>query len=174
MHIFFQYCSTEKVDVNRIKSVLAMAWNQQRRSRCATAVLEAYVIKMIQDGHCARVRGQGSDRPDVYIWYDPREKQFLLPSRTYYSALGSADPSVTKRVFEKKLEDEGTLCTCQRNKQIRRTFEIKLSPNTLKTAVLKVSMEKFSKKFFESIKVQRQLRLMETDASSFRSGSTIV
>jgi len=173
LRVFVQHCllgGNEWIN-KKLDYALATVHMQQSTTWSAASVLEHYVTRAILDGRCARIRGERSDRPEICVWYDPRDNHFLLPSASYFEAVKPflVAQSVTKRNFEQKLVDEGTLITAYRGSQARRTFEVKVGAGSPKLSVLKVRGAVFSKKFFSSAKVRAKLETMQAEDSSFRT-----
>lgn len=159
--------------IGKLEKSLASSFSQNLKSTWASEVLEKYIANVIQRGRCARIVGEGSDQPNICLWYDPREELFLLPSKTYYAALQPmlAGRAVTKEIFERRLVDERTIHIARRKNQDRRTFEIKVVQGAARRSVLKVNLQNFSEKFFADQKIQQQLQLMSSDGTSYRTRS---
>ena len=158
----------------QLERALLREWQQFQPEIPVRDVLEAYLKKLISENRYARVRGKGSDRETVCLWYDPRERMFLLKN-SYFPELKNLfaeDQKLTKRSWELLMEKAGFLETVQRDNQTRRSFEIRTKVGSSeKVPVLKIRAQILSEKFFAHKIVHIALQKMEQDTSSYRSGS---
>ncbi len=136
----------------------------------AGGYLEKYIVDVLKEGACARIRGKRSDQEGIQLWYDPREKVFLLPAQRYFADLQRyiTEPKVTQRIFEKKLAEEGAIKSVARQNQLRRTFEVRVQKNGPKVSVLRVQPTAFSKEFWESKEISKQLKEFNRDRTPLR------
>ena len=158
----------------QLERALLREWQQFQPEIPVRDVLEAYLKKLISENRYARVRGKGSDRETVCLWYDPRERMFLLKN-SYFPELKNLfaeDQKLTKRSWELLMEKAGFLETVQRDNQTRRSFETRTKVGSSeKVPVLKIRAQILSEKFFAHKIVHIALQKMEQDTSSYRSGS---
>ena len=158
----------------QLERALLREWQQFQPEIPVRDVLEAYLKKLISENRYARVRGKGSDRETVCLWYDPRERMFLLKN-SYFPELKNLfaeDQKLTKRSWELLMEKAGFLETVQRDNQTRRSFEIRTKVGSSeKVSVLKIRAQTLHEKFFAHKIVHIALQKMEQDTSSYRSGS---
>lgn len=172
--VFLRYCAPESQRVQRLAQL-----EQALIRACSNIpglpvgeILEQYLSALLASGRCARLRGQGSERADVCLWYDPKERTLLLPARTYFDALCQCLPqeyTCTKRVWEAKLEQANLLKTVSRKDQIRRTFEVRTrGDDSKKISVLKIRLDSLSHRFLTSEPVLQALRRMAEDSSPYR------
>ena len=158
----------------QLERALLREWQQFQPEIPVRDVLEAYLKKLISENRYARVRGKGSDRETVCLWYDPRERMFLLKN-SYFPELKNLfaeDKKLTKRSWELLMEKAGFLETVQRDNQTRRSFEIRTKVGSSeKVSVLKIRAQTLHEKFFAHKIVHIALQKMEQDTSSYRSGS---
>ena len=90
----------------QLERALLREWQQFQPEFPVRDVLEAYLKKLISENRYARVRGKGSDRETVCLWYDPRERMFLLKN-SYFPELKNLfaeDQKLTKRSWELLME----------------------------------------------------------------------
>ena len=160
----------------QLERALLREWQQFQPEFPVRDVLEAYLKKLISENRYARVRGKGSDRETVCLWYDPRERMFLLKN-SYFPELKNLfaeDQKLTKRSWELLMEKAGFLETVQRDNQTRRSFEIRTKVGSSeKVSVLKIRAQILSEKFLAHKIVHVALQKMEQDTSSYRSGSRL-
>lgn len=158
----------------QLERALLREWQQFQPEIPVRDVLEAYLKKLISENRYARVRGKGSDRETVCLWYDPRERMFLLKN-SYFPELKNLfaeDQKLTKRSWELLMEKAGFLETVERDNQTRRSFETRTKVGSSeKVPVLKIRAQILSEKFFAHKIVHIALQKMEQDTSSYRSGS---
>lgn len=172
--VFLRYCAPESQRAQRLAQL-----EQALIRACSNKpglpvgeILERYLSALLTSGRCARLRGQGSGRADVCLWYDPKERTLLLPSKTYFDALCPLIPqeyTCTKRIWETKLAHAGLLETALRNGQLRRTFEVRTrKDDPRKISVLKVRLDALSQPFLKSKTVVQALHRMAEDSSPYR------
>lgn len=174
---FLQLCAPEDEQgpmIAQLERALLREWQQFQPEFPVRAVLETYLIKLISEKRCARLRGKGSDRETVCLWYDPRKQMFLLKNSYFpeLKKLFAENYKFTKRNWELLMEKAGFLETVQRETQTRRSFEIRTKTGSSeKVSVLKIRAQILSEKFFAHKIVHVALQKMEQDTSSYRSGS---
>lgn len=172
--VFLRYCAPESQRAQRLAQL-----EQALIRACSNKpglpvgeILERYLSALLTSGRCARLRGQGSGRADVCLWYDPKERTLLLPSKTYFDALCPLIPqeyTCTKRSWETKLARAGLLEAALRNGQLRRTFEVRTrKDDPRKISVLKVRLDALSQPFLKSKTVVQALHRMAEDSSPYR------
>lgn len=106
--VFLRYCAPESQRAQRLAQL-----EQALIRACSNKpglpvgeILERYLSALLTSSRCARLRGQGSGRGNVCLWYDPKERTLLLPSKTYFDALCPLIPqeyTCTKRIWETTL-----------------------------------------------------------------------
>lgn len=156
----------------QLERALLREWQQFQPEFPVRAVLETYLTKLITEKRCARLRGKGSDRETVCLWYDPREQMFLLKNSYFpeLEKLFTEDQKLTKRNWELLMEKAGVIETVQRKEQIRRSFEVQTGKGkTKRTSVLKIRAKILSPKFFDRKDVQIALRQMRRDETPYRA-----
>lgn len=135
-------------------------------------VLEDYILHCLKAGRCSRIRGVDSEKDNIHIWYDPREKIFLFPNEKYFENLKSTCPTldISKSQFEEMLNQAKILSTAQRQNQVRKTFDVVVRKGPgpqRRMSVLKIYAERLSEHFLK--KAHDFLEQMEKDATSYRS-----
>lgn len=172
--VFLRYCAPESQRAQRLAQL-----EQALLRTCSNKpglpvgeILERYLFALLTSGRCARLRGHGSGCAEVCLWYDPKERTLLLPSKTYFDALCPLIPqeyACTKRIWETKLAQAGLLETALRNGQLRRTFEVRTRrDDPKKISVLKIRLDSLSHRFLTSEPVLQALGRMEEDSSPYR------
>lgn len=175
-NVFVELCVPKECrsDIqDRLHSGLGKVLCMQKKEWWATDIVEKYVFQVLKEGHFARVRGTGSEREDVEIWYDVEQKYFILPSKHYFKRLAVflPDASISKREFENKLVGEQAIRVEPGKEQMNRTFKVRVVRDSQKPGpmMLQVQAEKFSADFFRQQVVQTALGRMERDATPLRS-----
>ena len=151
---------------DKVEASLISAYQSQLNTR-PQDVIEQYILSLLETGRCARIRGKGSG--NACCWYDPRQKMFLIPAKTYFSDLKKdfLTAEANKRDFETELVRANALCVVQREKQKRRTLEVVVQKGGGKMSVLKINAASLSGQFSEN--AHKQLAKIERDQTSYRS-----
>lgn len=155
---------------DRVEASLLSAYQSQLGIRQPKEILEEYILGLIRAGRCARIRGENSDSSSILAWYVPEPETFLLPSKSYFDNLRKSVlmVDINKRDFERRLADAGMICTEERGKQMRRTFEVRVEKGKdERRSVLRIIAGTLSAQFFES--TREYLDQIRGDKSPYRS-----
>lgn len=177
--VLLRFCGPEEQQLQRLaqlEQALVHACGH-RTGLPAGEILEAYLSRLFAAGRCARLRGQGSGGAEICLWYDPRERALLLPSKTYFDQLCPLIPEeapCTRRLWEARMEQAGLLKAVSRKGQLRRTFEVCRQDDTGKVSVLKVPLDALSRHFLQTETVRQALARMDADPTPYRSVSALI
>lgn len=110
-------------------------------------LIENYILALLKANRYARIRGEGSDRGNIGIWYDPHTAEFYLPAKTFFQDMIDVlnlQLYPKRWTLEKNLVCDGILCVQEDG---RRTWQMIVVRGGERQSVLKISLKKFFEKY---------------------------
>lgn len=133
----------------------------------AKKLTERYIVALLRADRYARVRGKGSGRREVGVWYDPRTDEFYLPANTFFEdMLQTLGLTVYPKrwTLENDLLRDGILRVQEGG---RRTWQVIVVRGGKRQSVLKLHPEKFFERYATDMAVRSARSAMAEDISAF-------
>lgn len=160
--------------LNRFLSALKKLYQLDAQPIDSARLLEDYLYAKIKSGQCARVRGQGSTRADVKIWYDPMTATFLLPAHTFYNDLSEVlwngcTPPYREEEIKANMREQALLRTVKgRHLTVRRS----LATGDDRPPVFEILDKHFLERFRGHTAVIKAMESMMSDKTPYRKRAT--